>query len=364
VARQPGRTATAATAMLIGVSVVVTFTVLASSLRASVDRQVAHDLSADLVLSSGDLSGRSGFSATIPARIGALASVDRAVGIGGSAVQLGGQLQAVTFTEPAGLASMMSITSSAGSFGDVRAGTLAVSNDLAARAGWRVGSEVAVTFVGGTTATMTIAATYPPAPMLTDVTMVRGDPAVPTTNALDNLVLVQVRPGVDPSTARHDIEAALRDHPEVEVLSQQEFAAEVTGQIGQIVSLVYVMLALAVAVAVMGIGASTALTLGERTNELGLLRLVGQTRRGISAMIRAEAVITALVGTTLGTALGLVIGWGFVHAVARAQLSTFAVAPVPIVVIVAAGAASGVLASAGSAHRATRLDPLAAVAAD
>jgi putative ABC transport system permease protein len=116
----------------------------------------------------------------------------------------------------------------------------------------------------------------------------------------------------------------------------------------------------------MGIANTLSLSIHERTRELGLLRAVGQTRRQTRAMVRGEALIVALFGTVGGVGLGLFLGWAIVSALAGGEFTAtaFAVPAVPLVAVLALGALGGVLAAAGPARRAARLDVLAAIATE
>ncbi len=132
-----------------------------------------------------------------------------------------------------------------------------------------------------------------------------------------------------------------------------------------VLGLVYVMLALAVVIALIGIANTLSLSILERTRELGLLRAVGQDRRGIRSMVRWESVIVALFGTVGGLGLGPFLGWGLMRGLASgdsATLATFAFPAGSLVVVVVAGALAGVLAAVRPARRAARLDVLAALA--
>src|SRR5690606_18123743 len=103
----------------------------------------------------------------------------------------------------------------------------------------------------------------------------------------------------------------------------------------------------------------------ERTRELGLLRAVGQTRAQLRAMVRWESVLVSGFGAVVGVALGLFLGWGLIRALDAAEgIGTLAVPVGPMAVVLAVGAGVGVLAGLRPAWRASRLDVLAAVAAE
>ena len=121
--------------------------------------------------------------------------------------------------------------------------------------------------------------------------------------------------------------------------------------------MVNVMVALAVVIALIGIANTLALSVFERTRELGLMRAVGMSRRQVRRMVRYEAALVALFGAALGVSLGLLFGWGVVAALPSAFGSQLAV-PVPqiaVVVLVATLAAVG--AALLPARRAGRRSP-------
>ena len=107
------------------------------------------------------------------------------------------------------------------------------------------------------------------------------------------------------------IEAALANHPDAKILTQEEFEKEAAGFIDQLLTFVTVMLLLAVFIALLGIVNTLALSVYERTRELGLLRAVGMTKSQVRQMVRWESVVISLIGAAagavLGTGLGLVL---------------------------------------------------------
>jgi putative ABC transport system permease protein len=127
--------------------------------------------------------------------------------------------------------------------------------------------------------------------------------------------------------------------------------------------IVYVLLALSILIALMGIANTLALSVHERTREIGLLRAVGQSRGQVRAMLRQEAVIVALFGTLGGVGLGVFLGWALVSA-AGTDVARLTIPVGRLVAVVVAGAVAGVLAGVRPARRAARLDVLNAVAAD
>jgi putative ABC transport system permease protein len=145
------------------------------------------------------------------------------------------------------------------------------------------------------------------------------------------------------------------------VMNQQEFEGALGGFIDQLLSLVTVMLLLAVLIALLGIVNTLALSVFERTRELGLLRAVGMTRAQVRAMVRWESVVISVIGALIGAALGIGLGIALTRALADQGIEKVAVPGVQLALYVLAAAVAGVLAAIGPARRASKVDVLRAV---
>jgi len=148
-------------------------------------------------------------------------------------------------------------------------------------------------------------------------------------------------------------------------MDREQFIADQAAEVDALLTVIYALLAVAILIALMGIANTISLSVHERTRELGLLRAVGQTRRQLRSMVRWESVIVAVFGTTGGLGLGLFLSWGLVRSLNAEEGWATYVGPVgSLATVLAVGAAAGVLAGLRPARRASRLDVLAAVAAD
>ena len=156
---------------------------------------------------------------------------------------------------------------------------------------------------------------------------------------------------------------AMRAFPGAYVQDPKRWGEDQASWLDQVLAIIVVMLALAVVVSLLGIVNTLALSVVERTREIGLLRAAGMTRRQVRRMVRWESVLTALVGAGLGIAAGLALA-AVVTALLADQGLAF-VLPVGFlaaIALVAAGA--GVVAAVIPARRAGRMDVLAAVTVD
>jgi hypothetical protein len=179
----------------------------------------------------------------------------------------------------------------------------------------------------------------------------------------DMAVFVKLADGVDLAAGTAAVTALAEDHPRAAVLDRSAFEDTIGAEIDSILNLIYVLLGLAVLIALLGIANTLALSIFERTPELGLLRAVGMTRAQVRAAVRWESVIIALLGTALGLAIGTSFSWVMAQALAGQGLSTYVVPVGQLGVIVAIAAASGVAAAILPARRAARLDVLDAISA-
>src|SRR5690606_11625000 len=167
-----------------------------------------------------------------------------------------------------------------------------------------------------------------------------------------------------PEQALAAVEGEASAFPGAKVLDQQEYKQEQLAFVDQMLGLVYAMLALAIIIALLGIGNTLALSIFERTRELGVLRAVGMTRRQLRSTIRWESVIIAVQGAILGLLIGVFFGWALVAALAEEGLTTFAIPVASLAWVVVLAAIAGVVAAILPARRASRLDVLRAVVSE
>jgi putative ABC transport system permease protein len=286
-----------------------------------------------------------------------------ATGLGRGVALVGGTAQAVSVADVPALGQVLRLDVAAGSLDGLGDGQLAVSSSLAGKRGWHVGSAVPVGFADGTGRDLTVGAVYRSTDMAGDILLPRATWASHAPQDTDRLVFVSLRPGVDAAAAKAAVEQAAAPFGRPSVEDRAGYVKSATKPINMMLGIVYVLLALSIVIALMGIANTLALSVHERTRELGLLRAVGQTRRQVRAMLRREAVIVAVFGTLGGVGLGVFLGWALVDA-AGSDVAHLTLPVGRLVAVVAAGAVAGVVAGLRPARRAARLDVLGAVATD
>jgi putative ABC transport system permease protein len=240
-------------------------------------------------------------------------------------------------------------------------GGVLVNTDTAKTKGWKVGDTVDMRFEKTGTQPEKIQGLYAEdraigASYLISLTSYEQN----YTDQTDSLVAVRKGPATANDETRATIERVLKPYPTVEVQDQTEFKDSQIAQFNTILNLLYVMLLLAVVIALIGIVNTLALSIYERTRELGLLRAVGMTRAQVRRMVRDEAVIISIFGSLLGLAIGLAFGRALVSAVSDEGI-TFALPVTQLAIFVVLAGVAGFLAGAWPARRAARHDVLEAI---
>lgn len=179
-----------------------------------------------------------------------------------------------------------------------------------------------------------------------------------TQNAID---FVDPSAGANPATVQALLTKLVETaFPTAEVMNQQELKESREEQVDQLVNLVFALLAMAIVISLFGIANTLALSIHERTRELGMLRAIGMSRRQVRTMIRYEAVITALIGALLGMALGLIFAF-LISQPLKDEGFTLSYPIVWLAVLLVLSALAGVIAAIPPARRASRLDTLKAL---
>lgn len=356
--RNPRRTATTASALMIGIMLVTTATVFATSLRASLDSQLGEQITGDLVVTvaSSAASAGGGFTPDVATAIGELDQVAAVSPTGSANVEIDGDFTQLRSVDAAAAGQLIEIGVTQGSLADLDADSIAVATDQ----GHRIGDTVTVKFQQDE-ASLTVTALYDDTDLVGDYLVDQTVLDANTTQRLDELILV--RSAGQPDETQQAIDVILADNPVAETKTADRYVEDQAGQVNIVLYLLYGLLGISILVALIGIVNTLALSVMERTREIGLLRAVGMTPRQVRSTIRYEAAIVALIGTTVGLALGMLFGWLGSQAVGD-TFPVFAMPWTTLIVIAAAGLLCGIIAGALPARRAARLDVLAAISTE
>jgi putative ABC transport system permease protein len=357
--RAPRRLATTASALTIGVALVVSVTVVTVSARDSLAALIERSLRADLLVATQTAQP---FQTAIADDIRTIPGVQRVYSESGGPARVDGGDGSVTAVGGGPLDAVYDVEVVAGRFDTLGSREAVVSSDLAADEGWQVGDSVAIAFPGGQRRSLTIVGEYESNSLLTGLVIDLDAYRDVGGAQLDRQLYVVLDEGVAPADVLPAVEDAASANPLVEVLDQTEIKERNAAQLNQLLYFVYALLGLSVLIAALGVVNTLTLSVVERTGEIGLLRAVGATRRQIRRIVRWEAVVVAVLGAVLGIAVGVVAGVALQRALADAGIDRLLIPTGTLVSVGALALIIGVLASVLPARRASRLNILDAVA--
>jgi putative ABC transport system permease protein len=359
--RNPRRTAATAMALVIGLTMVAAVSVFAASLKASFNDVLATSTKADLyVLTPSNNSP--GFSPSVTSTVRDVEGVAVVSPMGRSQAEIDGKVTQFASIDPATADDAMDIGMLDGATKDLTDDGVLVFADVADANGWQVGDTVPATFAATGAAELKVQGTFETKGFLGADYVISGsahDAHEP--DRLVNTAMVVLEDGVDVGAAETAVSDALAAHPDATVMDQEEFQGALGGLIDQLLGLVTVLLLLAVLIALLGIVNTLALSVFERTRELGLLRAVGMTRQQVRAMVRWESVVISVIGALMGAALGIGLGLALTRALADQGIDKIAVPAGQLTLYVVAAAIAGIAAAVGPARRAAKVDVLRAV---
>jgi putative ABC transport system permease protein len=358
--RNPRRTATTASALMIGLALVTLVSIIGASAKQSFTQIIDDSLRADFLVQGKGFINR-GFTRAIAESLQQDLPGAKVVQFrqGQFAVD-GDQEQLFGVSTNVEDAIDIKLRPSANLDAFAASGVL-VSKDKANNKGWRLGDSIDMQFEKTGVQRERIQGIY-------DEDQSIGASYLVSLNSYeanyvdqaDSLVAIRKAPDASTAQTRATIDSVLKPYPTVEAQDQTEFKDSQIAQFNTILNLLYVMLLLAVIIALIGIVNTLALSIYERTRELGLLRAVGMTRAQVRTMVRDEAVIISIFGSLLGLAIGLAFGRAFVSAVSDDGI-VFALPVTQLVIFVILAGIAGYLAGAWPARRAARHDVLEAI---
>ena len=362
--RQPQRTAVTAAALMVGLALVVMVAIFAASLSGSSGKVIDEQYSAALIVQNQD-----GFS-PIPAKAGETVAAVPGVGVVSPTRFVIGRAKgdsgttAVTGFDPKTIGAVRSLK-----WVDGDAATLSgmTDTDAVVESDWAAGHKLAVgdsaqftTPTGKQEAYKIVGTFSSQAGLTTDVILTNATLEQSWGSKDYQSLLASADQGANPEQIQKSAAAALKQFPSTEALTKDQYKQNQADAINSLLGLVYGLLALSVIVALLGIVNTLALSVHERTRELGMLRAVGMSRRQVRRMIRAESVITAGIGTILGIVLGIVFALVISRPLAE-QGFVFILPIATLIVFCILAAIAGVLAAIPPARRAAKVDVLRAV---
>ncbi len=361
--RNPGRTASTAAALMIGLALVTFVTVLASGIRSSNREAIEDQVQAEYLITAQD-----GYSPVVPEAgdaVGSASGVELVSNVRSDGGEVAGSDKYVTGIEPDTIGTAYGFDWKEGS--DETLATLGengaiLDDDFASEKDLAVGDTFTLLSVDNKRAEFEVKGIYEPPPFYP----LLGSVSI-TESAFDSLyehprnlfTFVDVE-GEATNETTQSLQQAVSDFPDAKVWTRGEWIDWQDSEIGQFLTFLYVLLALSVIVSIFGMINTLVLSMYERTRELGMLRAVGMTRRQTRRMVRHESIITALIGAALGLPLGVFLAALVTQALSMYDLQ-LSVPLDQLLIFAIIAIVVGVIAALLPARRAARLNVLEAL---
>lgn len=367
--RNPRRTSTTASALMIGIGLVGFIAVTAQSVKASTVDAINQSVTGQYVVTTESF-GSTALPQSMAAELDAVAGVDVAAGISATFANINNSGKIILAVDPDAISQVIEFDDVEGSFASLGVGEIAASEKLAEEKQLKIGDPVELVFLQGGATTLTLGSIYktefpiqgPGWIIATDQFNTLVPPSQQTFVAIYIKLDDTSSAGVD--AALPGLKAVADTVPGAKLQNLDEYKKAQTDQVNQFLQIVYVLLALALIIAIVGVVNTLLLSVYERTRELGLLRAVGMSRRQVRSTIRLESVIISLMGTLIGLVIGIIFGWALVTALVDEGITSFAIPWSQLFIIVIIAILAGVGAALYPARRAARLDVLRAISSD
>lgn len=320
--RVPRRTATTASALMIGLALISGLSVIAHSVKASVTEGVGNELTSNYVLNSGNTSS---VPTSVAEEARALPQVRTVATISLLDVSIGTFRSVATAATASDVADNFVVKMRSGRLASLGQNRVAVDESTASARDWKVGDQLSGTAGTKTGQKLVVGGIYRDSQafgshLIVDRSLYLA--TLPVNQQSDARVFVRAESGADLPQLRTELVTLVRPYLVVSVQDGSEFADAQGASIDTLLNLLYVLLLFSVIVAVLGIINTLALSVFERTREIGLLRAIGLRRRQLGAMITIEAIATAVFGALLGTMVGLGLGVALQHGLESQGLRT------------------------------------------
>jgi putative ABC transport system permease protein len=359
--RNPRRTALTAAALMIGLALVTCVAVLTDSVRVSTNNAIEGTLRADFIV----FAQGPDFSTAAATTLSSDPKLTDVTEIRETPVLIRGSSESIAAIDPAELGSVLTLNMVSGDASAFSTTNAAIVDSTEATAsGVHLGQFVTFNFPQGATVRIRIGGIYTANALVSGyiVSLATMQSNVPA--ARDEFVLANAAPGVSAGQAEAALQHDAQTYPLLMAMSRSEYRAFIGAGLDKFLNLITTLLAFAIIIAVLGIANTLALSVLERTREIGVLRALGMTRSQTRSMVRWESVIISLLGAVLGLTVGLGLGVVIAGSLHDLGITNIAIPGQNLVLYAIAAGLFGVLAAIIPTIRAAQVDILRAIATE
>ncbi|MFI8070008.1 ABC transporter permease [Streptomyces sp. NPDC086033] len=358
--RNPRRTAATASALMIGLTLITGMTVMAGSLQKSIDKMATAAVKADYVVS---MANGNELSADVEKRLAKVDDVTAVSPLRNAASRIDGETEYLTGVNGSAIGELTDLKVNDGSF-KVGGSQVVVDQDRAKSFGWKAGSTFTVHYEDGKAQKLTVAGVYEGNELISGIMLDTGTLNPHLSDLTDMQVMLKTSDGASAAT-KDKLEKALGSNPAIKVQDKKDLSDSIAQMFTLMLNMLYGLLAMAVIVAVLGVINTLAMSVFERSQEIGMLRAIGLDRKGIKRMVRLESLVISLFGGVLGIGLGVFFGWAAGELLGTKMATYELVLPwTRMAVFLLLAATVGILAALWPARRAARMNMLAAIKAE
>ncbi|MYX09726.1 FtsX-like permease family protein [Streptomyces sp. SID8375] len=357
--RNPRRTAATASALMIGLTLITGMTVVGNSAGQAMDKMTAQGLKADYKIGATS----SGLDPKLSQKVADVPGVEVAAPLRNTGFETPDSIMSLMGTDLSTIGKVAQLDFTSGSLKGAGGNDIAVSQKMAKMKGWHTGDTLDATFFDKKKAKLKIVGIYADSQLLGDsigaTSLAAPHQLVPMVESL----LVKAQDGPSEGLEKQ-IRHTLGDSPLLKVQDHADLRKENAADIEMVLNVSYGLLGMAVIIAVVGVVNTLAMSVFERTREIGMLRAIGLARSGIKQMVRLESVVIALFGAGLGIAVGVFCSWAAGNLVSQGLPTYELLLPWGrLALFVLLAAAVGMLAALWPARRAARLNMLESIGA-
>ncbi|MEF9904365.1 ABC transporter permease [Streptomyces sp. P9-A2] len=358
--RNPRRTAATASALMIGLTLITGMTVVAGSLQNAIDKMATSAIKADYVVS---MANGNWLSPDVARTLKQSDDVTASSPLRNAPARIDGQTEFLTGVDGSSIGELTDFPVRDGAF-EVSGTRIVVDHETAEDYGWKAGSDFTLTYEDGKKQELTVAGVYEGNEMFRGIMLDTATLAPHQSDPIDMQVMVKTSGGAS-DAAKDGLVEALGTNPAIKVQDKKDISNELASIFTLVLNMLYGLLAMAVLVAVLGVVNTLAMSVFERSQEIGMLRAIGLDRKGIKRMVRLESLVISLFGGVLGIGLGVFFGWAAGQLVGSRMATYELILPWGrMAVFLLLAGVVGVLAALWPARRAARLNMLEAIKAE